>query len=269
MNCQDFEAGLDLLVQGDLAGWEAARFEGHAADCADCADLLALVRLPEADTGGSAIAGEVLDRTSGSPCHQAEERLPELVDGLLPAGVERTLLAEHLVHCESCSGLVTELERLAAELPRLAIIRPGTGLVEGVLRRTLPAEVRLRRWWVATWPQWIRRPRFATELAYLATVLLVVVFSMPGSPLQAMPERAVELARTPPLENLDALGATTRQEIAARFEAAVEKGRRDAQRVTFDVRATAGTILEEVASWFENADTDSAAEDTETQEETS
>ncbi|MFQ5526429.1 MAG: anti-sigma factor family protein [Thermoanaerobaculia bacterium] len=266
MNCREFERGLEALSDG-AAPAALRAYEEHAATCGACSELLALARLPASEPG-DLVAG-VLSRTSGSACRQAEARLPEFVDGLLSSADGRELVAAHLEHCSSCSGLIVELERLAADLPRLAIVEPDVGLVDAVLRRTLPLPVQLRRWWAAAWPRWVRRPRFATELAYALTLVLVVAFGTPVSPLQAMPERALDFARTDPGEQIEQLQAVTREEISERLQAAAESGSRQAWSWVEATRETAGTILEEVASWFVTAADDTPAESNETTEETS
>ena len=252
MSCREFETGIDAFLRGWLGADDARALERHAAECDACSELLELAHLPVEDPPG--LAALVLGRTSGTACRKAEERLPDFVDGALPADGDRELLAEHLEHCVSCSGLATELEWLAVELPRLAIVRPGKSLVEGVLRRTLPASVLLRRWWAATWPCWIRRPRFASELAYVVTLFLVLLFGTPVSPFQAMPGRAVELARNVPLDRL------------AELSNKVGEG---AQNLSGSTRQTVGTILKKVASWFEEVDDESQDNTTPTIEKAS
>ena len=269
MDCREFEAALDELARGRLDAKRRRALERHARACRQCAELLELARLPLADPGEGEIVAGVLERTGGSACGQAEGALPDLVDGSLAAAGDRELLAEHLRHCRSCSALVAEFERLAVDLPRLAIVLPEISLVEAVLARTLPGPVRLRRWWAATWPQWIRRPRFAAELAYVATLVLVVVFGTPVSPLQAMPERAVELARKVPLDRLDSLPRLAAAKVVSRLEVAASRGAERAQDLVRTGRTTAGTICAQVASWFVTAADETPADPNETEEETS
>lgn len=267
MSCRDFEEGLDALLSGRLDAGERQSLEAHASGCEQCLELLELARLPVEVPGDFAAA--VLSRTSGSGCRQAEDSLPDWVDGRLQAGGERQLLSEHLTYCGVCSGLARELERLATDLPRLAIVQPGTSLVEGVLRRTLPVQVQMRRWWIATWPRWVRRPRFASELAFAATLMVVVVFGTPVSPLQAMPEQALDLARSESLERLEELQRVAEEDIPAGLQTVVASGTETAESLRVQARESVGTILEEVASWFVNADEQPPAESNQTTEETS
>jgi hypothetical protein len=73
------------------------------------------------------------------------------------------------------------LEAVLRDLPRLADMDPGPGFTERVLRATsmkpLPAGWRARL--SAAWRTVVRRPRFAWEAAYVATVCWVLVFGNP------------------------------------------------------------------------------------------
>lgn len=270
MNCHEFERELDVLLTGPIGPKTRAALERHAGTCASCSDLLALARLPNQEPDNFTTG--VLTRTSGAACRQAEESLPDFAaNAVLPDG-DRELLAEHLEHCRTCCELVIELERLAADLPRLSIVQPEISLLADVLRRTLPGPVRLRRWWTATWPQWVRRPRFASELAFAGTLVLAVIFGSPVSPLQAMPERAFEIVRTESFEQLEqfeVLQTTAREAIGARLQATVDSGTQSVQSLAAASRSKIGTILEEIASWFENAEDEPPAKANPTTEETS
>ncbi len=56
--------------------------------------------------------------------------------------------------------------------------------------------------WAARVEAWfgtlIQRPRIAWEGAYVMSVVLVLLVSFPGSPLAAVPQKALELAQTDP-----------------------------------------------------------------------
>ena len=276
MNCYEFERELDVLLEGPLGPKAREALEHHAGACASCSDLLALARLPWLpqlrwlrNREQNDFTRGVLSRTSGAACRQAEESLPDFAADVVLADGDQELLAEHLEHCRSCSGLVRELDRLAVDLPRLSIVQPEISLIDDVLRRTLPVPARMRRWWTATWPQWVRRPRFASELAFMATLVLVVIFGSPVLALQAIPERAFEFARTEPFEQFEVLQTATRAEIGARLQATLDSGTESLQSLAAASRSKIGTILEEVASWFENAEDEPPANANPTTEETS
>lgn len=271
MNCRDFETEFESFIGSSLPSDARRRCESHLAECSSCSELVKLARLPAGPSPGTAsdFVDGVLSRTSGPACRRAEENLAVFADQLMPEGGDRELLAAHVARCANCSVLVAELERLSLELPRLARVQPESSLVGDVLRRTLPAPVRFRRWWIETWPRWVRRPRFASELAYACTLVLVLIFGTPGSPLQAMPERALEIARTQPLESLEEFRLSAGEEIAIKLREVADGGVGQAERVATATREKIGTILEEVASWFVDAGTDASADDEGSNKETS
>ena len=112
----------------------------------------------------------------------------------------------------------------------------------------------------------MRRPRFAVELAYAATLVLVVTFATPVAPVQAMPERVLGLARSEALPRVEAAPEATWHRLCSKLDTAADRGRRGARRLEAGARASLGTILEEVASWFETADDNASAPDQTKQE---
>lgn len=200
MTCRDFEQLLETYLAGRLESGRSESAERHLRDCTDCSDLLELARIAFEPTDPSAaepppdLIADVLRATAGSSCLAAERVLGDYVDRTLSD--QRSALVEmHLAGCSDCRGLTGALVALRVDLPRLAEIQPDSRFVDAVLAATLPWHVRLRRWWQSHWPRWVERPRFAAEAAYISTLVLVLIFSTPGSPLEAMPRHAVELAR--------------------------------------------------------------------------
>jgi hypothetical protein len=137
----------------------------------------------------------VLRRTTGETvCRRAETLLCAYVDGELP-GDDRELVEGHLAHCAPCRALAAALARAAEVLPALAVLDPGPAFTAAVLdltsrRSPATAVERLVTWWHA----WQARPRFAMELAYVATLVLVLVAGNPAPVLQAATVRTVTLA---------------------------------------------------------------------------
>jgi hypothetical protein len=155
------------------------------------------------------LLASVLHRTTGAACRRAEELLCDLTfaeDGLRAgdeAGVaaredggwpDRALLAAHLEHCKACADLATALQHAAGVLPSLASLDPGPGFTWAVLQatsRAMPTRAaRLAGWWRG----WLVRPRFAFELAYVATLLLVLIVGNPAQTLQAASARTATAA---------------------------------------------------------------------------
>jgi hypothetical protein len=154
---------------------------------------------------------DVLARTSGSACDRACEQLSDLMDGALD-GLDRELVQAHLEHCDPCRSVAVTLGWLEPLLPGMAEIDPGPVFTERVLAQTtgrtrvvapLPAVPtgpaglmdRVGNWW----DRQILRPGFAAQMAYAATVILVLLTSVPGAPLKGVPGKALEVVQAGPL----------------------------------------------------------------------
>lgn len=208
-------------------------------------------------------------------CRDLECRLEALAAGTLPTAFERAS-AEHLAGCAACRELV--------ELARLAEVPPDASFVAEVLRRTLPFEVQIRRWWDALWPQLWHRPRFASEAAYVGLVVLTLVFATPGSPLAAVPTGALAIAQEPPLPQLElppvalaprlaaakralrtSPAAESAAEVAGTWSADLRATADDAAAFAIEIRTRMGTFWDEAASLLETRD-DAPSSTTETRE---
>ncbi len=212
--CAFVDTWLDHWMAGRVPDAVAHRLEAHIATCERCARLAAVVRGDEEHAGRNAAEVEflsaVLDRTSGSACARAESQLPCLVDEELDAA-SREMLEGHLAHCTPCSRLLAALQEAEAVLPRLADVQPPPWFAESVLRATTAAEplsagvVRMRGRAAAFGQWWLRvlaRPRASLELAYAATVLLIVLFGNPVAAFHEAEQRAGRLAGTVPVARL-------------------------------------------------------------------
>lgn len=154
---------------------------------------------------------------SASICDQV--RAAALDPGTVPADwARRPEIAAHVRRCPSCqdwldafaagervwtavpAAAFTEqvvartsgLETVLGELPALAEMDPGPGFTERVLLATSmkPAPEDWRARVADAWLALVRRPRFAWEAAYVATVCLVLVF---GNPVGAIEWSAVNI----------------------------------------------------------------------------
>jgi len=299
MNCPDLEHRLEDLLESSLSETELEACERHLEACEGCRDLVQLARLAEARPGNlestASLGGEppdlvagVLARTSGGACERAREVLAE-TPGRRPEGTDGELLAGHLGACEECASLDGVLATLRIDLPRLAVLRTDQGFVADVLGRTLPVNVQLRRWWGRTWPNLVRRPRFASEAAFVALIALVVVFATPGSPLEAVPARALAIAQDPPIrqvelpavelpsaelqERLDATARALREskggQVAADWQAAGEQAADRAAAFIDRTGERLGTFWDEAASLLGRTDGETSSEPETTIEETS
>jgi len=190
---------------------------------------------------GEGFLRDVLARTSGSPCGRAETLLPDLTDGLL-ADLDRQLVQAHLEHCAPCRALAVALGWAGPVLPQLAVVDPGEAFTASVLARTsrrqrldLPSPATARpsgmagvmdhvgRWWAER----ILVPGFAPRVAYVATVVLVLLTSVPGAPLRAVPGAALKLMTAGPAVLPGTAGAAQWVDARAAEGQAVVAGRWD------------------------------------------
>ena len=201
--CALVDTWLDDWLARRLPDGLARRFDEHLNACDRCRRLVAIAgggdELPHEDGDDADLLPAVLGRTTGSPCARAERLLPALVDDQLDAG-SREVLRDHVAHCHGCSQLLAALQEAEQVLPALAHIAPPPGLVEAVLRATsaAPRRAALAEWWLRV----LARPRASLELAYVGTVLLVVLLGNPVAAFNEARVRAGELAGTVPVARL-------------------------------------------------------------------
>jgi hypothetical protein len=143
------------------------------------------------DVGHEALTQGILARTSGRGCAAARERLCGFVDDAL-APFDRGLVDGHLAHCAGCAALAATLAETASVLPSFASLAPRASVVSDVLRATSrrparPAFGERVSAWLARAAQ---RPRFSLEVAYVLTVLLLVVL---GNPVDAFRDASVRV----------------------------------------------------------------------------
>jgi hypothetical protein len=143
------------------------------------------------DSGHEALTRAILARTSGSGCAAARDRLCDFVDDAL-APFDRSLVDGHLAHCPGCAALAAALAEASGVLPSFVSLSPRTSMVADVLRMTSrrPAEPafgdRVSAWLARA----AARPRFSLEVAYVLTVLLLIVL---GNPVDAFRDASVRV----------------------------------------------------------------------------
>jgi predicted anti-sigma-YlaC factor YlaD len=219
MNCTSFDARLDALLDGRCTAGEWSEAEAHLAACARCRQLFDALsgRAGDLDDQGhEALAASVVAKTSGGgrSCASARERLCDFVDGRLDT-FDRELVDGHLSHCAECAALAGAVAEQTRVLSTFATLAPRGGIVRQVLAATSrkPIEPGIAdqvRAWIGRAAQ---RPRFSLEVAYVMTVLLLVVF---GNPVDAFREATVRVqpgvsavagAVSRPLNEMRAAGA--------------------------------------------------------------
>ena len=142
-------------------------------------------------SGHEALTRAILARTSGNGCAAARDRLCDFVDDAL-APFDRSLVDGHLAHCPGCAALAAALAEATSVLPSFATLTPPTSVVFDVLRATSrrPPEPGLGERLSVWLGRVAARPRFSLEVAYVLTVLLLVVL---GNPVDAFRDASVRV----------------------------------------------------------------------------
>jgi len=211
MNCERWDVIVDDFLGGTLTADAEARFLEHAADCERCGELLKLVTadLPELGAPDSLTAPDltasVLAATSGPACGKAEALLGRRSDGSLTER-DAGLLEDHLGHCDNCSELARTLTWVLPVVGEMAEPELDLAFTYDVLRKTVRYRERKRSGGIrrlsdrveAWWEGQIRRPQFVMEIAFAATVVLVILFGTPLSPARETPGKALRVAKASP-----------------------------------------------------------------------
>jgi hypothetical protein len=101
-------------------------------------------------------------------CHNFEGELEGLLEGALDRD-EHARCVDHAASCDSCRSLVEPMG--LGLVPASA--EPPASLLHAVLAQTSRASRRTS--WAEIWRQWMLRPRFASEAAYVGVVVLSLV----------------------------------------------------------------------------------------------
>jgi Putative zinc-finger len=186
MTCDAFEARLDALLDGHCSAAEWREADAHLGGCARCRRVFEAMsgRADDMDgEGHESLSRAVLLQTSGGGgCESARERLCDLVDGAL-ASFDCDLVQGHLAHCEACAALAAALEESGRILPTFAGLAPRVSVARDVLIATSrrPVQPTFGDRLSAALARAAQRPRFSLEVAYVLTVLMLVVLGNPVS----------------------------------------------------------------------------------------
>ena len=101
-------------------------------------------------------------------CYDFEGWLEGLLEGALDSD-DHARCVDHVASCDSCRALVEPMGR--GLVPASA--EPPASLLHAVLAHTSRASRRTP--WAELWRQWMLRPRFASEAAYIGVVVLSLV----------------------------------------------------------------------------------------------
>ncbi len=200
MDCRGVENLLDRLCDGSATPADQARAQEHLRSCPACRRLNRIARgeedvLPPAGRAG--FTRSVLELTSGTACRRSRELLCAGFDDA-PEPASARMLEMHAEHCEPCRRFAATLRMLRDILPTLAEFDPGPGFTAAVLdaTRQAPQERGPRRIRPGElWDRLVRRPLFAWEAAYAATVLFALLFLNPLLDVGPSSVRALSAAR--------------------------------------------------------------------------
>jgi hypothetical protein len=167
-----------------------------------CDQARALMLDPECSTPDLAHRPDVAAHVAG--CAGCQDWMHEFQRGVLAwADVPAVDFTEEVL------ARTSGLETVMRDLPLLADMDPGPGFAERVLLATSknPAAAGWRARAAAAWWAMVRRPRFAWEAAYVATVCWVLVFGNPVGAIEWSAANIGTVARerlAPPVRELRA-----------------------------------------------------------------
>ncbi len=233
MTCDLFEARLDALLAGTCTPEQWREAEAHVETCARCRRLFEAMAgrsQPLSPDREAALTASVLARTAGVACDTARDRLCSLLDGEL-APFDRDLIEGHLAHCPSCRELAQVLERIEPVLSTFAEIPPPERFERDVLastsrRPSAPSVGERIAEWLARAAQ---RPRFALEVAYACTLILLLVFGDPVKAYREVSTRAqprvegMAQAISRPLSSARQAGADTLSSVGRKLRPVVDE----------------------------------------------
>ncbi len=206
LDCRQWDALLDDWRDGRLDAATADACRIHADGCHRCREILDLLDgdLP-VFTDAPDLTADILSATSGSACDRARDLIGASPDGET-APADAALLAAHLEHCTDCAEVAEIVAWAVPAVAELAEPEPAEAFTYDVLRATSQARRSRRSGSIgrmgqrigAWWDEQVRRPNFAWEIAFVATVLAVAVFGTPVSPGREAPRRALEVVRAGP-----------------------------------------------------------------------
>ncbi len=258
MDCKQFLERLEDFLDGRGSAGQMQAGRNHAGECVDCRELLEILG---EDPGGTPVAvppgltRQILRETCGAPCESARKQLGEYVDRML-GSEDAELIRLHLSGCEDCSALSGVMVRMSEDLPLLAELTPDAGFVEEVLagtgQRRRPAiswAARLAEAWAGL----LQRPRFAWEGAYIGTMMFILLFGIPTSPLAGVLD-LFHLEAGPQLpvsfRQIEGKVSSTVEEAQQTWQAIEEKVTATSQHVRADVATRTTTTWEKITGYL-------------------
>lgn len=248
MDCRAFLDRLEALLAEELSEEESCSAQMHLRQCADCRELERLARVESDDpaiTPPADLADAVLELTTGSSCRPAEGLLCDHVERRLD-DVSSELVRLHVESCPDCAALVRTLIRMTEDLPVLAELEPDPRFVSDVLSATRDRVARRpASGLVEACRLLLQRPRIAWEGAYVATVLLALAFGSPGSPLAGVHQKALQVARNNPVQELKGPAVELENRVAEGVRSAWQAS---GEKVVHAYRQTASDVYERITT---------------------
>ncbi len=199
--CEHIQQKLPEMVGGELEAAELSALREHLDGCADCRRLAeALEGQREAFEAAPdpQLTKDILRETSGAPCEHCQDQLVAHADGET-AAADSELIQLHLDHCPACGPLAEVLAWMPTVLEDLRELELDEDFVHEVMAATVGDEEehapglldRLKERWQGA----LRRPLFPLEAAYVAAVVMLLLFGTSYSPFKDVPPRALALLR--------------------------------------------------------------------------
>lgn len=201
MSCEQTRMLLSAFAEGTLSAADHGSVAEHLVLCSQCRDLadalsagLSALQAPPANSLSADLTGAVLAATSGASCGRCEDQLVAHRDGELDAD-SFELMNQHFEHCGDCRALAQVLGWLTETLPAMREVELDHQFTAEVLARTSARPPRPWEAMAARLRQWAQRPLFPVEAAYVATLLLVLLFGTSFSPFQDLPQSTLAWLR--------------------------------------------------------------------------
>ena len=159
----------------------------HLADCEECSTHLARLTLETVSIGSQPdpdLADAILTATSGNPCVDAQECIAESFDNTLTHR-NQALLNSHINHCSHCDDMAQTLPKICNAVNTTALWVPDPGFAMDIMRETVNSPSGRCLAWCRQCKIFFsetlyQRPRIAMEAAYVAAVLMLGIFQLPG-----------------------------------------------------------------------------------------
>ena len=210
MNCTQFNQLLQNTNSGNETAPLSPEAEQHLQRCERCLShwVEHLTSTAEYQPDDKRIVDTLL-AMGLNPCGKAQLQLEDYLNHNLSRS-SAELVDQHLQHCQHCAGLLLILANMETQLPSMAALEAPINFSENVIALTTGPNTEQRTQEKTMVVKLLKRPRFAMEGAYLATLLWVFLLGVPA--VDGMP-----------INNLEQFIATASNKNIAAGEVIVDK----------------------------------------------